>query len=322
MNTQDYQEDYMKGSKNLLKFGAKNIKLLIGVAAVAAILAFVFSSPTFITPKYESTAIIYPSNVWEYSDETALEQIQQYLESNAIRDSLVKKFDLYNEYKIDTADINAGTWMKLAYGEHVGSSETKFESIKITVLSTSPVRARDMVLEIIKQLNFLVTKVNRKKVQEIIVYKAKVLENVSNEIDSLLSIVHQYGKDYKVMDYAGQSERVTEGYLKALSSGARGSSFDETKSLFENVAQHGAYIKNLNVRIEYLNEQYAELLAEFEELKVDKVKEVTYSNVLVTPEVPDKKAYPVRWLIVALSMIGAVIFTATVLILSRINLKD
>jgi len=43
---------------------------------------------------------------------------------------------------------------------------------------------------------------------------------------------------------------------------------------------------------------------------------------LVTPEVPDKKAYPVRWLIVALSMIGAVIFTATVLILSRINLKD
>ena len=71
-----------------------------------------------------------------------------------------------------------------------------------------------------------------------------------------------------------------------------------------------------------MNEQYAKLIADFEELKIDKVKEVTYSNVLVTPEVPDKKAYPVRWLIVALSMIGAVIFTATVLILSKINLKD
>jgi len=322
MNTQDNQEDYMKGSKNLLKFGAKNLKLLAGVAIIAAILAGIFSSSAFITPKYESTAVIYPSNVWEYSDETALEQLQQYLESNIIRDSLVRKFDLYNEYKIDTADINAATWMTLSYGEHVGASETKFESIKITVLSTSPERARDMVLEIIKQLNRLVARVNRSKVQEIYQYKKVVLTNLSGQIDSLLGIVNKYGKDYNIMEYVGQSERVTEGYLKALSSGTRGNSFDETQKLFKNVAEHGAYIQNLNNRIEFLNEQYAELLTEFEELKIDLVKEVTYSNVLVTPEVPDKKAYPVRWLIVALSMIGAVIFTATILIVSRINIKD
>lgn len=320
MKTQEKQNDYMSGNKNLLKFSLENIKLLAGITIVGGILAAVFSSAAFITPKYESSAVIYPSNVWEYSDETALEQLQQYLESNIIRDSIVKKFNLYQEYDIDTADINAKTWVKLGYGEHISVSETQFESIRITALSVNPEKSKEIVLEIIKQLNTLVSRINREKVGEVVVYRKKLADRKKAQIDSTLAQINRLSSKYQLMDYESQSERVTEGYVSFLKSGKSGNN-NEIEALFNNVAQYGPQFSTLLLELELHTEEYNERMVDYEISQSDYLKEVTYSNLLVEPEVNNKKAYPVRWLIVALSMIGSLVFGATVLIVSRINLK-
>lgn len=320
MKTQEKQNDYMSGNKNLLKFSLENIKLLAGITIVGGILAAVFSSAAFITPKYESSAVIYPSNVWEYSDETALEQLQQYLESNIIRDSIVKKFNLYQEYDIDTADINAKTWVKLGYGEHISVSETQFESIRITALSVDPEKSKEIVLEIIKQLNSLVTRINREKVGEVVVYRKKLVDRKKTQIDSTLAQINRLSSKYQLMDYESQSERVTEGYVSFLKSGKSGNN-KEIEALFNNVAQYGPQFSTLLMELELHTEEYNERMVDYEISQSDYLKEVTYSNLLVEPEVNNKKAYPVRWLIVALSMIGSLVFGAIVLIVSRINLK-
>ena len=52
------------------------------ITIVAAILGAVFSSSTFITPMYKSEAVLYPSNVAAYSDETFTEQMLQIMQSN------------------------------------------------------------------------------------------------------------------------------------------------------------------------------------------------------------------------------------------------
>lgn len=320
MQTQENNNDYMSGNKNLLKFSLQNIKLLAGIAIIGGILAAVFSSSAFITPKYESSAVIYPSNVWEYSDETALEQIQQYLESNIIRDSIINKFNLYNEYNIDTADINARTWVKLGYGEHISISETQFESIRITALSVDPVKAKNIVVEIIHQLNLLVTRINREKVGEVVVYRRKLADEKQVQIDSTLAELNKLSSAYNLMEYDAQSERVTEGYVSALKSG-KGGSFKEVEELFNNVSEYGPKFKTLLNQLDYQTEEYNERIVDYEISLSDYNKDVTYSNLLVEPEVNNKKAYPVRWLIVVLSMIGSLVFGATVLIVSRINLK-
>tara|TARA_R110002049_G_scaffold251679_5_gene426102 strand:+ start:910 stop:1875 length:966 start_codon:yes stop_codon:yes gene_type:complete len=320
MKTQDNHSDYMSGNKNLLKFSLQNIKLLAGITILGGILAAVFSGAAFITPKYESTAVIYPSNVWEYSDETALEQLQQYLESNIIRDSIINKFNLYQEYDIDTSDINAKTWVKLGYSEHISISETQFESIRIKALSVDPKKAKEIINEILHQLNFLVSRINREKVGEVVVYRKKLVELKKAQIDSTLALLHKMSTEYKLMEYDAQSERVTEGYVSGLRSG-KGGSFKEVEELFNNVSEYGPRFKSLLDLLEFHTEEYNERLVDYEIAESDFQKEVTYSNLLVEPEVNNKKAYPVRWLIVALSMIGSLVFGATVLIVSKINLK-
>jgi uncharacterized protein involved in exopolysaccharide biosynthesis len=76
---------------------------LLSIAVVAALLAAVFSGSFFIKPKYKSYALVYPSNIAPYSDESESEQMLQWLQSQDIRDSIIRKFNLAEHYRIDSS---------------------------------------------------------------------------------------------------------------------------------------------------------------------------------------------------------------------------
>ena len=61
---------------------------------------------------------------------------------------------------------------------------------------------------------------------------------------------------------------------------------------------------------------YDRLLTEYEQIMNDVTKELTYTNVVVYPEVPDKKVFPIRWLIVVVTTASA-LFLAFVLLVWR-----
>ncbi|MDZ7778316.1 MAG: hypothetical protein U5L09_23200 [Bacteroidales bacterium] len=63
------------------------------------VLAAIFSSAMLITPKYNSRAVIYPSNVAPYSDESETEQLLQWLQSRDIKDSMIRRFELGKHYE-------------------------------------------------------------------------------------------------------------------------------------------------------------------------------------------------------------------------------
>ena len=79
-------------------------KPLIIVGILAAIAAAIFSGPAFIKPRYKSQAVLYPSNLTKYSDESPTEQLIQLLQASDIRDSVIKAFNLYEHYGIDSVN--------------------------------------------------------------------------------------------------------------------------------------------------------------------------------------------------------------------------
>jgi capsular polysaccharide biosynthesis protein len=86
--------DKLFNSRHLVSLIGKWRYHLLVIVIITAILAMIFSGPSFITPKYESHAIAYPANVEPYSDESETEQMLQILNSQDIIDSMVNKFDL------------------------------------------------------------------------------------------------------------------------------------------------------------------------------------------------------------------------------------
>lgn len=316
------QKNYMESNLKILKFAVSKWKLLLVVATIALIFSAVFSSASFIPPKYTSEAVIYPANIGEYGGETEIEQMQQYLESNDIRDYIISKFNLYDEYEIDSAGKSSKTYVKQAYSEHITFDETRFESIKIIATSTDPVKARDIVAEIIEQLNLTIRTTQQEKYQEIVDINKQMLDQKKYQIDSLEKKMQEMSVKYGILDLTTQSERVTEKYMDFLLSGKKGPDFEEAKTLYENLQKYGRIYHDYYAQLNMHNQEYIERLNDYELSYRDLNKVQTYSNILVKPEIPDKKSYPIRWFIVLSAVVGALGFTFVLLLIFGFQNKE
>jgi hypothetical protein len=75
------------------------ISFIVGIIAI--VLAAIFSSPFFITPKFKSSARVYPSNISAISEESETEQMLEIMNSADIKLKMMKAFNLDEVYKID-----------------------------------------------------------------------------------------------------------------------------------------------------------------------------------------------------------------------------
>ena len=154
--------------KRLFELVKEKYRLFVLVAVVAAVIAYVFTLPVFIKPRYRSSATVYPVNLNSYSTETRTDQLLQLLQSNSIRDSLIKQFDLETAYEIDI-DLKGGYFaLYNEFLERVEISKTKYESVMIEVVDEDPVRARDMVNAMLEEVNSLARRLQREKSQEVL----------------------------------------------------------------------------------------------------------------------------------------------------------
>ena len=125
--------------------------IIIGVIAV--LLSAVFSGPTFIKPKYKSTARIYPSNLGEMSEESNTEQMLEIVNSNTVKFRMFEAFYLKDIFKISKDDPHYLTYTFDIYNENIKTTKTQNETVEIKVLALNPQIASDMCDSIIHFYN-------------------------------------------------------------------------------------------------------------------------------------------------------------------------
>ncbi len=279
--------------------------LLVGIIAI--VLSGIFSGPTFIKPKYKSTARIYPSNLSELSEESKSEQMLEILNSNDIKFKMFDAFGLSEVYGIKKDDPHYITYMFDIYGNNVGASKTEFETVEIKVLDYLPQRASDMCDSIIHFYNKKVGEIHKAKSFEMVEISNKLMKQKRQELEALIIKLKKVREESGIINYTEQIPEVTRGYMTALATGRGGSSdTKQIKKLYDNLATNGAESYwaenqfNTAVRqLDSLKTMHEINLAEYE-------KNITYAHIVESPFPADKKSYPVRWLIVAFSTISAV----------------
>ena len=279
--------------------------ILVGIIAV--LLSAIFSGPTFIKPKFKSTARIYPVNTSVFSDESETEQMLEIVNSNDIRLKMFDAFNLNEVYNINEDDPHNLTYLLDEYQSNVSARKTEFETVEIKVLDHDPQRASDMCDSIIHLYNKKVRELHRAKEKEMVEILHKGLNRKYEELDSIIVKLDGVRKEYGILDYETQVPEITRGYMNALATG-RGSASDAKKiqELYYNISREGSKAIWLESRFDYLinvidslSIQHDFYLSEFE-------KDITYSHVVEYPVPSDKKSYPVRWLIIAFSTILAI----------------
>lgn len=283
----------------------KYFRLFIIVGVLAVVLGAVLSDPSFMPPRYRSTAIVYPVNLNSYSIETRTDQLLQLLRSNSIRDSLIKQFDLMTVYDVDTAKAGGHFALYNEFLDRAEISKTQYESVMIEVVDEDPVRARDMVNAMLTQVNLLARRLQREKSGELLYIAERALKHERYKLDSVEARLDTLRRTTGLLSYDAQTKELTKGYVRMLGSGSSQAQRDQVLGLMKELEAKGGEFRQLTELSNLFRGNYDRLLTQYEQAVSDVTKELTYTNVIVYPEVSDRKVFPVRWLIVLMSVVSA-----------------
>jgi len=286
----------------------------LGILAVVAMVLSIGFSFT-IDPLFKSYAVLYPANIIPMGTETPTEQMLQVLESDQIRDSVVNRYDLTTIYGINKDAKGGRSALIREYQSMVTTRKTEYESVVVEVLDTDPVRSRDMVNSIIHFFNGKEKLMQKEKSMELVVILNQQLSEKVHEMDSMESRLTGLRKEYGILDYDLQTEYATERYLDVLTTPSKRSSAKEIEPLLTALKERGGEFKSLNEHLWRTRGSYNDLKEQLEQAKRDVDKQLTFCNVITHPEVTDKKAYPVRWLIVLTSVLATLLVAIVTIVL-------
>ncbi len=309
-------------NQNLLEIIWKWKKHLIIVALLAFVLSAVFSSSTFIKPKYKSTARIYPSkNIYTFSDESESEQLLEIINSQDIKLRIIETFNLSEVYKIAKSEPQYLTYMMAEFNDNVSFKKTEFETIEIQVLDTDPVRACAMCDSIIVFLDEKVGAIHRVKYQEVADIVKRDLVDISTQADSVREKLDEMRVKYHILDFKQQVEEITKGMVKVMADQKRNTSGGkELEQWMINLSEKGSEYEMLYKHEKSLVSQIDSLKKTYSQSMSSVKRKITFGQRIENPIPADKKSYPVRWLIVLLST-GAALFVSVLAIFVLENQK-
>ncbi|PIF06615.1 MAG: hypothetical protein CSA36_00845 [Draconibacterium sp.] len=287
----------------------------IVVGTIAFIMAAIFSGPTFIKPKFKSTARIYPTNIWVLSNESETEQMLEVVNSNDIKIKMFDAFNLADVYKINRDDPHYLSYMMDIYSKNFKAVKTEFETVEISVMDEDPNRACNMCDSVIHFYNRKVGAMHKAKNLEMVEISGSLLEKKNAEIDSFSVVLNKVRKETGIIDFNSQVPEVTRGLMEALSAG-RGATSDtrEIKKLYNEMLAKGSEAFILENHMKRLVEEIDSLATVHEVNLSEYNKNISYCHVVQYPVPADKKSYPVRWLIAAVTTFSAV-FLALIIFL-------
>ena len=325
MNTSNQSEF---DSSNLLVFLLKWRKPLVIVSLSAALISAVVS---FIVPEqFLSTVIFFPVNtasiskavmtedvtgkndIVAFGEEEQAEQMLQILYSDFIRDRVIEKFDLMAHYEIDLDDQYKLTSLIKEWESKVKFKRTEYQSIRIDVLDTDPQMAADIANEIARLVDVVKNRMQKDRAAEAL----KVIESEYTKmrdhmkaVDDSLTFMRKQG----VHEYEKQIEMISGEYYKAIASG-NAQAATKLEQKLDTLAKYGSAFIALTDNSEYERERLILLRSKFEETKVDATEDVPHKFIVNQAWASEKKAYPIRWLVVVISTFSAFLFAVLAII--------
>lgn len=324
-------------SSNLVIFLYKWRKPLFIVMVVALLGSWFFSSPWFITPKFKSTVIMFPASsssisksllneqsvkgqdITAFGEDDQAEQLLQILNSNKIRDRVMRKFNLMRHYEIDsTSDVKYSNLFK-EYDNNITFRRTEFMAVQISVYDKDPQMAADIANTIASLLDSAKNDMMRQRsVKGFQVVEAEynsLKEEKDKIVDSLITLGSLGVND---VDY--QSQVLNQQFAIALMNGNRTAQAALQKKL-DVLGKYGGIYMSLKNSLEFKTEQLILLETKYKQAKVDAEENLPQKFIVSDAYKAERKSYPLRWLIILVSMVSS-LFMSIIVIMVMEKISD
>ena len=324
-------------SSNLLAYVYRWRKPLLIISVLAAIGSAIFSGPAFVPPKYKSTVIMFPTStasvsksllaknsiqkedLLSFGEEEQAEQLLQILNSDEIRTKIISRYQLMLHYEIDTTGKYPFTELFEEYESNITYKRTEFQSVRIDVMDVDPVIAAKIANDIASLLDTTKNRMQKERaIKAMNIAKAEYdyMKDYVRELEDSLNSLRLMG----INDYESMSERFNEAYAKAILEGKKSAAV-QLEAQLKTLSIHGGAYVSIRDMLEHEKEQLSHIRAKYQEAKVDAEQTLPHKFIVNNAFVAEKKSYPIRWLIVLISTISALLITLIAIIIME-NIKN
>lgn len=327
----DNQQKDTYNSKYLFRLLAEYRKSVLIILIAAALLAVLFSSPLFITPLYKSTAILYPTSsnsiskvlisttyqsnkdILEFGESEQTEQMLQVLNSNRIRDKVIERYHLMEHYGIKPTSRYPYTRLNKLYDSRIKFRRTEYNAVRITVLDSDPALAAQMANDIAELFDSTMNAMQK----EVAVKAFNLVEAEYNSLcaematleDSLNTL-----RELGVFDYESQVEMLSQQLAVELGKGNM-QGVKNIQEYLDILAKYGGAYYAISERLDHDRLQLSLVKTKYEEAKVDATENVPHKFVVTSAFKAEHKSYPVRWIIVTITLLATLLLIILALIL-------
>ena len=310
-------------STHLLAFFYKWRKVIVAVGVLAVISS---SGVAFMIPdKFKSTVILFPapsvsisksllsengspnSDLLQFGEEDDMERMLQVLNSEAIREKIVTKYNLSDHYGIEKDNPYKRTLLRQEYDDNIQFKKTEFMSVKIEVLDRDPKMAANIANDIAALYDTTMTRMKRVRAEEAFSIIKREYEAFQRDVDLKEDSLRKL-MALGVNDYESQADRLNEALGKAIVEGKTAAA----QTLAEKVkilSDYGTAYMSLRDNLYRMREQSNLLKEKYDQAKVDAEQNLPEKFVVDKAFEAEKKSYPVRWIIVVVATIASLIIT-------------
>ena len=315
-------------SIDLISFLWKSRKVLIILGILAVVVSSIVS--LMMQEKFLSTVTLFPAksssitfsevitedqSVTKFGEEEEAEQMLQILESALVREKIITRFDLMKHYDIDTAGKLKYTELSETYSDNITFQRNNKGAVIINVLDHDKDTAalianhisnlfdstKNSIIHERALLEFEVKKMKLQKLQD----EMNVLRDTMSKLTTLGVVTNQAYQGLTLAMNSAKDDITRTKYEKKL----------------EMTEKYGSVLQSFQVRAEFLSERMATMETSYEQSESDAQSNISHKFVVELASPAEKKAYPIRWLIVAVSTFATVFF-ALILLLFVAKIKE
>jgi uncharacterized protein involved in exopolysaccharide biosynthesis len=289
-----------------------------------------FSLPWFITPKFKSTVILFPASansisrsllseqqakgqdLMTFGEDEQAEQLMQILNSNKIRDKVIRKFNLMEHYDIDSTARYKYSKLFNQYDKNISFRRTQFMAVQISVFDKDPQMAADIANHIASLLDSTKNEMLRQRATQGLQIVESEHNALRSEINLIVDSLIALGK-LGINDVEYQSQVLNQQLAVAILENNRHAENVLQKRL-DILGKYGGIYMSLKNSLEFKTEQLTLLQARLKEAKVDAQENLPQKFIVSDAYKAEKKSYPIRWLILVVSSLSA-FFLAIIIIM-------
>lgn len=308
-------------SIDLLAFLWKSRKTLIILGFAAAIISSIVS--LMMQEKYLSTVTLFPTksssvtfsevitedqSVTKFGDEEEAEQMLQILESAQVREKIVSRYNLMKHYDIDTSSLLKRTELAETYNDNITFQRNNKGAVLINVLDHNPDTAALIANHIAELFDSTKNTIIHERALLEFEIKKKKMEKLQNEMNALHDTMS------KISSLGVASNEAYQGLTQAMIAAKDQATKDKYIKKLEMTEKYGSILHSFQIRTELVARRLATMETSYEQSETAARSNISHKFIVELASPAEKKAYPIRWLVVAISTFTTVFFAIILLL--------